>query len=87
MTTAADLRAHAAVRTIVPTGWKLVPIEPTREMLAAEWNVSLSDAHTEGGVEACAWAAMLNAAPEYVPEDDGGLLVAEALDGGRESNL
>lgn len=44
-------------------GWKLVPIEPTPEMLQADWNVTLSDAHTETGVAECAWAAMLAASP------------------------
>jgi hypothetical protein len=46
-----------------PEGWKMAPIEPTPEMMEADWNVTLSDAHTDGGVGRCAWAAMLNAAP------------------------
>ena len=48
-----------------PEGWRLVPIEPTRQMCLADWNVTLSDAHTCWGVSECVWIAMLGAAPRY----------------------
>lgn len=62
------LFARAAVEAalsaeVAPESWQLVPIEPTYEMCIAEWDVSLSDAHTITGVSECAWAAMLKAAP------------------------
>jgi hypothetical protein len=57
-----------AERAAEPEGWVLVPIEPTRKMCLADWNVSLSDAHTEWGVSECVWAAMLAVAPKYDAE-------------------
>lgn len=65
------------VPVAVPEGWKLVPIEPTTEMCLADWNVSMSDAHSTTGVSRCAWEAMLAAAPEYEPDTDG----VKGLDG------
>lgn len=47
----------------VPTGWKLVPIEPTPEMIKAEVEYWARDGTMyNGGV----YRAMLGAAPEYV---------------------
>jgi hypothetical protein len=56
--------------------WRLVPVEPTTEMCLADWNVSMSAAHSDTGVSACAWAAMLAAAPRApirLPPEDMGL--------------
>jgi hypothetical protein len=53
-------------------GWKLVPVEPTWEMCTADWNVSMSDAHTEDGVSRCVWAAMLDASPPAPTETNRG---------------
>lgn len=73
-------KAHAIE---VPDGWQLVPIEPTTEMCLADWNVGMSDAHSSTGVSACAWAAMLAAAPRYEPEEDeeveGGVVAAPEI--------
>lgn len=55
---------------LVPEDWQLVPIDPTTEMCLADWNVGMSDAHSDTGVSACVWAAMLAAAPRYEPEED-----------------
>lgn len=44
----------------VPDGWKLVPIEPTPEMLASAWGIDACDI-------AGTYAAMLAAAPEAKP--------------------
>lgn len=48
----------------IPDGWKLVPIEPTDSMVEADWDVSMSEAHSNGGVACAAWRAMLEAAPQ-----------------------
>lgn len=50
----------AALRTPVPAGWKLVPIEPTDAMAVAALNVSLNNPAINGVSQ---WAAMLAAAP------------------------
>ena len=50
----------------VPEGWKLVPIEPTPEMIDAAEYVDWGDADVRGS---CinAWDRMLAAAPEAKP--------------------
>ena len=50
----------------VPEGWKLVPIEPTPEMIDAAEYVDWGDADVRGS---CinAWDRMLSAAPEAKP--------------------
>jgi hypothetical protein len=51
---------------MIPNGWKLVPVEPTLEMLLAE-DLSLPPPGSEDDWSAFAkasWAAMLDAAPE-----------------------
>lgn len=56
------------IRTSVPTGWKLVPMEPTAAMLDAAFDTEV--VHTEWGVDAFVentaevYGAMLAAAPE-----------------------
>lgn len=48
----------------VPKGWRLVPIVPTDEMCLADWDVTMSQAHTNTGVSEAAWAAMLSKSPK-----------------------
>lgn len=50
--------ALAAPAPAVPSGWKLVPVEPTREMNRAGF-----DAHRATGLTGEIWRAMLTAAP------------------------
>lgn len=61
----AELRAALAAKA-VPDGWKLVPVEPTCEMIDA-FHEADDAAFAEGsqhGVGICmAWNAMLDAAP------------------------
>ena len=52
--------AQAQPAPSVPKGWKLVPIEPTPEMLASAWGIDACDI-------AGTYAAMLAAAPEVKP--------------------
>lgn len=47
----------------VPDGWKLVPLEPTKEMSIAGCQVPLNKAARHNTV----YRAMLAAAPEYKP--------------------
>lgn len=64
----ADSTSHAGEASTVPPGWKLVPIDPTPEMIGAmaitTATMRLKDkpALGMGGAEE-AYAAMLNAAP------------------------
>ncbi len=59
----------------VPTGWKLVPIEPTKEMMKAGyeakdiWDKQHCDNMREYhySFSKPRWDAMLNSAPEYKP--------------------
>lgn len=53
-----NTKHNAAIRAGIPSGWKLVPIEPTREMLDAY--VSTNSRFQSGRSD---WAAMLAAAP------------------------
>lgn len=51
----------------IPHGWKLVPIEPTKEMNDAGWEALYND---DSSIEfetehLIAWQAMIAAAPEY----------------------
>lgn len=54
----------------IPPGWKLVPIDPPDEMLAAAWaeEITMSEAHSEHGITLHVWHAMLSKAPEYEDE-------------------
>lgn len=49
----------------VPTGWKLVPVEPTDDMLAAGDDAMVSTIETDNWLRHCrnAWEAMLASAP------------------------
>lgn len=70
---------QAATRAAVPEGWKVVPLEPTSEMIEegekAHWSKEMdkmSPTPTEfydecGGPIGYAWVAMLAAAPEVKP--------------------
>lgn len=49
----------------VPHGWKLVPVNPTSEMISAG-NAALAYDCCSGTADE-AWPAMLAAAPEYKP--------------------
>lgn len=55
---------HIAVATDpkVNGGWKLVPVEPTQDMLESGWSVD--DAGFDWSVTPEIWKAMLNAAPQ-----------------------
>jgi hypothetical protein len=48
----------------LPEGFRLLPVEATDSMMDAEWNVTMSEAHSNGGVSAAAWRAMVEAAPQ-----------------------
>jgi hypothetical protein len=62
--------SRAAQSPVVAPGWKLVPVEPTIEMMDGAFdNISLSDAHTTYGVTEHVWAFMLAAAP--LPPKEG----------------
>ena len=52
------MRVYTAPK--VPEGWKLVPVEPTEEMLNACWDTPYSSYIRK-------YKAMLAAAPEYKP--------------------
>lgn len=55
------LLEEAESKPVVPDGWKLVPIEPTKEMLQA------ADDHLDGCcMQVGAWMDMLEAAPEVL---------------------
>ena len=60
------LLAKERQRVIAKTGFKLVPIEPTIEMMDGAFdNISLSDAHSTYGVTEHVWHYMLSkAAPD-----------------------
>jgi hypothetical protein len=47
-----------------PEGFRLLPVEATDAMMDADWDVTMSDAHSNGGVSAAAWRAMVEAAPQ-----------------------
>lgn len=53
----------------LPEGFRLLPVEATDSMMDAEWNVSMSEAHSNGGVSAAAWRAMVEAAPQVTYGD------------------
>jgi hypothetical protein len=58
-------KAGAAAQPVqaAPAGWKLVPIEPTEEMISA------GDVHMDGVSQlGDAWGNMLASAPEFAPE-------------------
>jgi hypothetical protein len=48
----------------LPEGFRLLPVEATDSMMDADWDVSMSEAHSNGGVAAAAWRAMVEAAPQ-----------------------
>lgn len=48
----------------IPEGFRLLPVEATDSMMDADWDVTMSEAHTNGGVAAAAWRAMVEAAPQ-----------------------
>jgi NOL1/NOP2/fmu family ribosome biogenesis protein len=55
--------------TFDETKWKLVPLEPTYEMLDGAYEgISLSTAHTNHGVEAHVYHAFISRAPEHKEE-------------------
>jgi hypothetical protein len=54
----AALKAAAPQPAPVPAGWKLVPVEPTQDMLDAPTNAWTADAKIT-------WLAMLASAPEF----------------------
>jgi hypothetical protein len=56
----AKLRAMIANVMKIPTGWKLVPVEPTTAMLEAG-----AEENLDRDMEICIYKAMLSAAPEY----------------------
>lgn len=53
----------------IPSGWRLVPIEPTREMLEAGKH-STATAKTLEACDRAIYAAMIRAAPTH-PTDTG----------------
>ena len=68
MSTNTKMAAHDAEQAAkaVPAGFKLVPVEPTLEMLTAagrEDNKAFIDGMPHGATAADTWAAMLAAAP------------------------
>lgn len=67
----ADLRAALAAKA-VPDGWKLVPIEPTCEMIDAfhEADDAAFAGGSQHGVGICmAWNAMLDSAPSPAEQE------------------
>lgn len=58
--------AIAALRAAVPGGWKLVPVEPTDEMLIVALRTTRDDGygHCHDAVGSAVWRAMLSAAPK-----------------------
>jgi hypothetical protein len=54
---------RAAPVSVVPDGWKLVPIQPTNEMLKAV-DDEVDDKHLARGRAISAWSQMLDATPE-----------------------
>lgn len=65
--TAAQMRAYAraslAQPASVPAGWKLVPVEPTDDMIHAGYMKPWGDQAARSDAESC-WSAMLAAAPQ-----------------------
>lgn len=62
-------RAEAAEAKLIPDGWKLVPVEPTEEMLRA-WRDDMYKSYAKNHIEhigddeiGFAWTAMITAAP------------------------
>ena len=64
-----ELAKFAALQ--IPDGYKLVPIEPTLEMLEAAFadEITLSEAYTTYGIQFHIWEAMLDASPPTNTED------------------
>ena len=58
---AAMLKAGPVTATTVPDGWKLVPVEPTKEMIDAGWSYYMT---TKSPSSLGVYGAMLAAAPE-----------------------
>lgn len=55
-----------AAQPSAPDGWKLVPMEPTREMvLAGKRTIKGADTTFEGILTAAAYSSMLAAAPKF----------------------
>ena len=66
------LAAQADAQPVAPEGWKLVPVEPTKEMEAAYHQGFLSELHKPERrrtmtAERAGWLAMLAAAPAAAP--------------------
>lgn len=62
--------------------WKLVPVEPTREMLAAAGEYeNFCAVHNYGGPPDAegAWGAMLSAAPQHSGGDERDIVILEGL--------
>jgi hypothetical protein len=59
-----DIPLYAHPASTVPEGWKLVPIEPTREMLRASYSVGVPKCTADQYIM-MQYKAMLAAAPEY----------------------
>lgn len=64
LVSAALSAATGPTPTGLPEGFLLLPVEATDSMMDADWDVSMSDAHSSGGVSAAAWRAMVEAAPQ-----------------------
>jgi Lar family restriction alleviation protein len=60
----AALSSLPDVQTGLPGGFQLLPVEATDSMMDADWDVTMSEAHSNGGVAAAAWRAMVEAAPQ-----------------------
>ncbi|WP_312120303.1 hypothetical protein [Kosakonia cowanii] len=58
---AAMLKAGPVTAATVPDGWKLVPVEPTKEMIDAGWSYYMT---TKSPSSLGVYGAMLAAAPE-----------------------
>lgn len=64
LTYAPAQRDAPVVALRIPEGYRIVPDHPTNTMCDADWDVTMSDAHSNGGISCAAWRAMLEAAPQ-----------------------
>lgn len=58
------IRAALTAQASVPEGWKLVPIEPTNNMIANAYNRRMNRHVKYGEMYADIYTSMLNAAPQ-----------------------